>query len=505
MNFSVMKINSIMKRILILTAGWLMTAGSVQAQQIPLYSQYFFNQFIYNPAQTGLSGSPQLYFIYRKQWVGFEGSPETRALTFDMPIAQNKAGIGAYLFSDVTNIFRKNGGYFSYAYHLNFKEKHKLSIGLSAGLQENRIDFAKVFVKDQNDAIITNNIQRAVTVDGAAGINYSFKGLNIGFSYIDTDKKMGYRLSRHYLGTFSYRFSMAGDKFSITPLAVFRTSETFAFQFDAGANFMYKDFVWLGAMFRYNAAVAVAGGFRVHKLVSVGYSYDLSVNSLAGYNSGSHEVMLGFTFGKRGKAEDELKKELEEKFKMQDSLMNNLQKQIDSLANITDSMARITDSLDIRVDSLENLAAQGKLGGATDNMSPEQMEEFKKQLDQMKQQMADSLKTIEQKMMQLKNAESSSERTKIIPREDIEHVDGPPLGDYYLVVGSFKIKDNSFKFKKQLEEKGYKIGIVYNKKRNWYYVYMAQASDSKGGLEELYNLREQKKDEFSDAWIYILR
>jgi type IX secretion system PorP/SprF family membrane protein len=484
----------------------------IQAQQIPLYSQYFNNPFIYNPAMTGLSGSPQLYMIYRKQWVGFQGSPETRALTFDMPIAQGKAGIGAYLFSDVTNIFKKNGGFFSYAYHLNFKEKHKLSIGLSLGLQENRIDFTKVFVKDQNDAIISNNTERAVSVDGSAGINYSFKGLNMGIAalqlvsgdlkYIDSDKTMGFRLSRHYVANVSYAIKLAQDKLTITPLGMFRTSEAFAFQFDVGANFMYKDFVWLGAMFRYNAAATFAGGFKVHKLVSVGYSYDMSTNSIADYNSGSHEVMVGFTFGKRDKKDDELK----EKLAQQDSLMANLQQQIDSLAVVTDSLGRMSDSLDIRVDSLENLAAQGKLGGGTDSLSSSQLEEMKKEMEGMKKQMADSLKSYEQRMMQLKVGETSEEdRTKIIPREDIDYISGPPLGDYYLVTGSFKIKDNSFKFKKQLEDKGYKVGIVYNNKRNWYYVYIAQDSNSDKGLEQLYDLREQKRAEFSDAWIYILR
>jgi hypothetical protein len=265
---------------------------------------------------------------------------------------------------------------------------------------------------------------------------------------------------------------------------------------------MYKDFVWVGAMYRYNSAVAMAAGFKVHQRISVGYSYDFPLNNIADYTSGSHEVMLGITFGKRVKIDDIVEKEMEryaEKFRQQDSLLNELQKQVDSLFIVA-------DTLDMRVDSLEKLVGEGKLGAPKEGMSDEQMDNFKKQLDEMKKQLADSLKTYEQKMQMLKNIESSSERTKIIPREDIEYIDGPALGDYYLVVGSFKIKDNSFKFKKQLEQRGYTIGIVYNKKRNWYYVYMAQKTGvEQTGLEELYKIREEKKDEFTDAWIYILR
>ncbi len=495
-----MNINNIIKKLLFITIVYGLWTMDLKAQQIPLYSQYFYNQFLYNPAQTGLSGSPQLFFIYRKQWVGFNGSPETRALSYDMSIANNKAGVGVYLFSDVTNIFKKNGGYFSYAYHINFNDEHRLSLGLSGGIQENSIDFNKVVVKNPGDVLITNNNQRAVTGDAAAGINYYIKGFNVGISapqlvsgrlrYINDDQKMGYRLSRHYLATLSYNLKLAQGKFSIQPLAMFRTTEAFAFQFDAGANFNYKDFVWLGAMYRYDAGLTAAAGFKVHKLVSVGYSYDFPLNNIADYTSGSHEIMLGFTFGKKGKKDKEAS--------AIDSLIANKLAQQDSLLN---ALTAKTDSLQAEVDSLKNLAASGKLGG----MSQEQMDSLMNSINNAQKQMVDSLKQYEQKILQLRNNESSSERTKIIPREDIEYIEGAPIGDYYMVVGSFKIKDNSYKLKKQLDESGYSTGIVYNKKRNWFYVYIAQTDNDKKGLEELYNLREQKKDEFSDAWIYILR
>jgi hypothetical protein len=36
-----------------------------EAQQIPLYSQYFYNQLIYNPAQTGLAEAPHSHLKCR--------------------------------------------------------------------------------------------------------------------------------------------------------------------------------------------------------------------------------------------------------------------------------------------------------------------------------------------------------------------------------------------------------------------------------------------------------
>src|ERR1051325_1948052 len=105
------------------------------AQSLPLYSLNFDNRFIHNPARTGFNGNPELYLIYRKQWVDFNGAPETRAASFDMAI--KKGGFGFYVYNDLYDVFKTWGGSFSYAYHLSFKDgMHRVSIGLSAGLQD---------------------------------------------------------------------------------------------------------------------------------------------------------------------------------------------------------------------------------------------------------------------------------------------------------------------------------------------------------------------------------
>lgn len=496
---------------IITTTLLLFCAEKNQAQQIPLYSQYFYNPFLYNPAQTGVNDKINVFFNYRKQWAGFDGAPETRTLTFDMPIAQQKAGIGFYLFSDVTNIFSKKGGFFSYAYHLHFSEKHRLSFGISGGVQTQKIDFEKVVVRNPNDLLLTNNNQRAIAGDATAGIHYFIKGLSIGlsvpqlvsskFRHIDDNQKNGVQLERHYLASASYDFKFSSSRFTLSPLILFRTTDAFAEQIDAGFNFKYKDLAWIGAMYRYDADVVVAAGFKVHKSVSVGYSYDFGITDLADHNSGSHEIMLGFNFNRKGKKANEpspIDSLIAEKLILQDSLMNALNSKMDSMAQSIDSLKNLLD--EINTYKAENF---DKEVNENNTLSSSQMDSLMNIFSTLQQQMTDSLKQYEEKFLQNRNNESSSERTKIIPREDIVFVDGEPLTDYYMVVGSFKIKENSFKLKRQLEERGYKLGIVYNKKRNWYYVYIGQAADK--GLEELYQLRESKKDEFVDAWIYILR
>ena len=70
----------------------IMILPELKAQQIPLYSQYQMNPFLYNPARTGEREHTYLYGIYRRQWTDIAGSPETIALTVDGPLKSKKKG-----------------------------------------------------------------------------------------------------------------------------------------------------------------------------------------------------------------------------------------------------------------------------------------------------------------------------------------------------------------------------------------------------------------------------
>ena len=54
---------------------------SLLAQQKPHYSQYVLNQYILNPALTGIENYVDVKFSHRHQWVGLEGAPVTTYAT----------------------------------------------------------------------------------------------------------------------------------------------------------------------------------------------------------------------------------------------------------------------------------------------------------------------------------------------------------------------------------------------------------------------------------------
>src|SRR5213080_1053752 len=75
-----------MKRILII-AIVLATAKSY-GQQKPYYTQYILNNYILNPALTGIENYTDLKISYRNQWAGITGAPVTTYLSVHGPIGK---------------------------------------------------------------------------------------------------------------------------------------------------------------------------------------------------------------------------------------------------------------------------------------------------------------------------------------------------------------------------------------------------------------------------------
>jgi len=62
----------------------------VFGQQDPQFSQYMFNTLAFNPAYAGSAGLLNVSALYRAQWVGFDGAPQTQTLTANSPLKNSK-------------------------------------------------------------------------------------------------------------------------------------------------------------------------------------------------------------------------------------------------------------------------------------------------------------------------------------------------------------------------------------------------------------------------------
>ena len=73
------------------------SVSGMSAQYDTQFSQYFMTMNHYNPAYAGTGAGLNLSSIYKIQWVGIPGSPESLNVTVDSPLKLGKANLGVGL------------------------------------------------------------------------------------------------------------------------------------------------------------------------------------------------------------------------------------------------------------------------------------------------------------------------------------------------------------------------------------------------------------------------
>lgn len=285
------------------------------AQQVPMYSQYFFNNYAYNPAVGGTTNTVNVTSNHRYQWVGLQDAPRTYTLTVEGPTKNLKMGLGAFLFTDHVGPTRRTGLQFSYSYILNVTSKIKLSLGLSAGILEWKLDGHKVHLYSAGDQVLVNSVMRSLLPDASFGFHLFHDKWYFGASApnllqnklkFDNGAYTGLsRLEDHYYINGGYKFDI-GDDFQIEPGMMIKFVTPAPIQVDPMVRLIWREQLWIGGVYRAmfgidglasNAASAMIG-FTYNKNLKIGYSYDFTMSNLNNYSNGTHELMLGVKFVK---------------------------------------------------------------------------------------------------------------------------------------------------------------------------------------------------------------
>ncbi|MGB0788374.1 MAG: PorP/SprF family type IX secretion system membrane protein, partial [Marinirhabdus sp.] len=76
-------------------------APEMAAQQDSQYTQYMYNTQTVNPAYVGSRGVFGITGLYRNQWVGLDGAPETLNVSLNTPVGSSeRLGLGVSFVED---------------------------------------------------------------------------------------------------------------------------------------------------------------------------------------------------------------------------------------------------------------------------------------------------------------------------------------------------------------------------------------------------------------------
>jgi type IX secretion system PorP/SprF family membrane protein len=252
---------SIMKQPkIILTLLIILTEVTLHAQEEPMYSQYFFNSSVINPAQAGASGSNQAGVLVRNQWVGVSGAPKTITAYANIRLPR-QLGLAVGIYQDKlgpeTNLLLQT----DLAYHANLSEEWHLAAGVRFSASYTRVGLTEVANVDPRNPFFTMDISSGLKLNTGVGVlvysSRSFFGISLPKAFrtqisvsapgVAEFEKTEVRTLFAYGGS---NIKLSQD-FMFTPSAMVRIS-TIPAQLDLNAIFGYKDIIDFGPLVRSN-------------------------------------------------------------------------------------------------------------------------------------------------------------------------------------------------------------------------------------------------------------
>jgi type IX secretion system PorP/SprF family membrane protein len=319
---------------LLLAAGGSYIAN---AQQDAMYNMYLFNGLYLNPAYAGSNEVANVVAVFRNQWTGLDGAPRTVNISADAPLRRDQYALGVNISNDrlgLTNMFSANG---SFAYRIKIKGENIIALGLQAGVTYYQQRNTEAITVDPST--LTTNYDPTFSVNQnlwlpnvGAGVYAYGKKYFVGFSVphlvpfsldrkwtLATTSSVAHQYNQ-YLFTGGYVFGKDASIVKFRPSFLLKYQQGLRYNvpdFDFNAGLLFIDRIWLIAgvqtggeannVLGTNTDPANAKKFGLEGIIgmvqakltpqlSVGYAYHYSLSGIRAYETGTHEVMVGYQF-----------------------------------------------------------------------------------------------------------------------------------------------------------------------------------------------------------------
>lgn len=302
-----------MKNIVFLFSALLLTIV-VKSQELnsPQLSQYLAdNPFVLSPTYAGIGDHVKIRVNGLTQWVGIKDAPDTQSFAGDLRIG-NRSGLGMFLYNDRNGYTKQQGARLSFAHHLTLDryDDEFLSFGISYNFNQFRINIQE-FIDSGGDPGVTDD-RSTTNHNFDVGLLYRkdkfYLSLNVS-NLLDKDLTSfnvnfePNRLRNYYLYTgYRYRKNKSSDM-EIEPSVLFKLFESDGrSETDMNVKFRfydYEDYYYVGVTYRFlndqigrPLYIAPIAGLKKNNLY-FGYSYQIIMNEILGYSTGTHVVTLG--------------------------------------------------------------------------------------------------------------------------------------------------------------------------------------------------------------------
>ncbi len=287
---------------------------TLAAQQEHQYTQWMHSKLTINPAYAGANFSPCLTGLYRNQWVGLEGSPETQQLSYDMSLNNDRVGIGANLYRNSVGIteYVTFDGIYSYRFPVG---NGFLGLGAQASVRNLTNDYTDPRIVstlpiDRDVAIPGTRLTKFVP-DFGVGLYYNTdrfyfgasvprllnNEINLGGGNPDNDREV------------SHAFIMAGYKIDLNenlqllPQGLIKYADNSPLDIDFNLSLLIQDKYTVGGTYRFGGddesfgeSIDLLLGAQFTSHIFAGLSWDFTLSELRTNTNGSLEIALRYCF-----------------------------------------------------------------------------------------------------------------------------------------------------------------------------------------------------------------
>ncbi len=293
----------------------------VFAQQEEQYTQFMFYKLGFNPGYAGGQDGATVTALVRSQWLGFEGAPQTQLITFNMPLLNDRVGVGGSVLRQtigVTSYYTAEG---VYAYRIPMG-RGVLGMGIQGSVRLLRVDYASLTGTQpiESDDAVPPSLQSKYIPNFGFGVYYSTDRYYLGLSVprllqnninLADEQNLINRERRHYYFTGGLLLPM-GDKVQFQPQLLLKYLTDAPFEGDVNFNLVFVDRFTTGLSYRLGGAKNNNAGESISLLMAaqitehllLGLSYDATLTDLRNYSSGTMEMAVRYSIGGRSKGKD---------------------------------------------------------------------------------------------------------------------------------------------------------------------------------------------------------
>lgn len=293
---------------------------TVSAQQEPQYTQFIFNKLAFNPGYAGSHVSPMITAIYRSQWIGIDGAPNTQVLSYNQPFLGERLGFGATLTRSSIGITRSITADIAYCYRIKMRRGY-----LGIGLQFSPRNITQNWNDDRLYSPTPAGTDIGIPVDATskwvinfgAGMYYKndkwFAGfaipraVNNNIDFVENGSELS-REAWHLNGMGGVNLKVA-DELVVTPQLLLKYVPHAPFDAEVNVGAMLKSKFYGGLGYRVGGdsgageSVDILIGVRAVSNLFFCLSYDIGLTRLRKFNNGSIEATVSWDFNPPGEGE----------------------------------------------------------------------------------------------------------------------------------------------------------------------------------------------------------